>query len=124
MDRTDDDIKEFIKKYWSSIRTFSRKNKVQTIFNFYYNKDLKEMVQNITEAIMKEQKNCFKINYSLAYVLRSIETNELRYFHASFNNHLMLESALLISSRQELLDFLNSIAEKSFIENITRPDTK
>ena len=36
----------------------------------------------------------------------------------------MLETALLISNRQELLDFLNSIAEESFIENITRPDTK
>ena len=46
MDETDDDIKEFTKKYWSSIRSFSRKNKVQNIFNFYYNKDLKEMVQN------------------------------------------------------------------------------
>ena len=102
MDETDDDIKEFIKKYLSSIRTFSRKNKVQSIFNFYYNKDLKEMVQNITEAIMKEQKNRFKINYTLAYVLRNIETNELRYFHASYNNHLMLETALLISNRQEL----------------------
>ena len=113
-----------MKKYWSSIRTFSRKNKVQNIFNFYYNKDLKEMVQNITEAIMKERKNRFKINYSLAYVLRNIETNELRYFHASYNNHLMLETALLISNRQELLDFLNSIEEESFIENITRPDTK
>ena len=44
MDETDHDIKEFIKKYWSSIRTFSRKNKVQNIFNFYYNKDMKEMV--------------------------------------------------------------------------------
>ena len=105
MDETDDDIKEFMKKYWSSIHTFSRKNKVQNIFNFYYNKDLKEMVQNITEAIMKEQKNRFKINYSLAYVLRNIETDELRYFHASYNNHLMLETALLISNRQELLDF-------------------
>ena len=124
MDETDDDIKEFIKKYWSSIRTFSRKNKAQNIFNFYYNKDMKEMVQNISEAIMKEQKNRFKINYSLAYVLRNIETNELRYFHASYNNHLMLETALLISNRQELLDFLNSIEEESFIENITRPDTK
>ena len=60
MDGTDDDIKEFIKKYWSSIRTFSRKNKVQNIFNFYYNKDLKEMVQKITEAIMKEQKIALK----------------------------------------------------------------
>ena len=36
----------------------------------------------------------------------------------------MLETVLLISNRQELLDFLNSIAEESFIENITRPDTK
>ena len=124
MDETDDDIKEFIKKYWSSFRTFSRKNKVQNIFNFYYNKDMKEMVQNISEAIMKEQKNRFKINHSLAYILRNIENDELRYFDASYNNHLMLETVLLISNRQELLDFLNSIAEESFIENITRPDTK
>ena len=36
----------------------------------------------------------------------------------------MLETTLLISNRQELLDFLNSIAEESFIENITKPDTK
>ena len=36
----------------------------------------------------------------------------------------MLETALLISNRQELLNFLNSIAQESFIENITRPDTK
>ena len=67
------------------------------------------VVQNITEAIMKEQKNRFKINYSLACVLRNIETNELRYFHTSYNNHLMLKTALLISNRQELLDFLNSV---------------
>ena len=60
MDETDDDIKEFMKKYWSSIRTFSRKNKVQNIFNFYYKKDMKEMVQNISEAIMKEQKSALK----------------------------------------------------------------
>ena len=51
IDGTVDDIKEFIKKYWSSFRTFSRKNKVQNISNFYY-KDLKEMVQNITEKLL------------------------------------------------------------------------
>ena len=36
----------------------------------------------------------------------------------------MLKTALLISNRQELLDFLNSIAEENFIEDITQPDTK
>ena len=64
MDKTDADIKKFMKKYWSSIRTFSKKNKVQNIFNFCYNKDLKKMIQKIAETIMKEQKNCFKIDYS------------------------------------------------------------
>ena len=54
---------------------------------------------------MKEQKNRFKINYSLAYTLRNIKTDELRYFQASCNNHLMLEIALLVSNRQELQDF-------------------
>ena len=85
---------------------------------------MKEIIQKISETIMKEQKNCFKINYSLAYILRNIETDELRYFHASYNNDLMLETALLISNRQELFNFFNSIAEENFIENITRPDTK
>ena len=124
MDETDVDIKEFKKKYWSSIRTFSKKNKVQNIFNFYYNKDLKEKIQKITETIMKQQENLFKINYNLACILRNIETDELRYFHSSYNNHLMLQTVLVISSRQELLNFLNSIAEESFIENIKRRDTK
>ena len=54
---------------------------------------------------MKEQKTRFKINCSLAYILRNIETDELRYLHASYNNHLMLETILLITNRQELLPF-------------------
>ena len=124
IEESDPNLKEFIKKYWSSIRSFIRNNKVQSIFNFYYNKDLKELIEKILEIILKQQKTRFKINYSLAYILKNIETEELRYFHASYNNHLMLKTALLISNRQELLDFLNSIAEENFIENITRPDTK
>ena len=36
----------------------------------------------------------------------------------------MLQTALLISNRQELLALLNSITEESFIDNITKPDTK
>ena len=34
MDKTDADMKNFTRKNWSSIRIFSKKNKVQNIFNF------------------------------------------------------------------------------------------
>ena len=73
---------------------------------------------------MIHQKNRFKINYSLAFILKNIETKELRYYHASFNNAQILETALLINNRKDLINFLNSLAEESFYDGLTRPDTK
>ena len=73
---------------------------------------------------MTHQKNRFKINYSLAFILKNIETKELRYYHSSFNNAQILETALLINNRKDLLNFFNSLAEESFYDVLTRPDTK
>ena len=73
---------------------------------------------------MTDQKNCFKINYSLAYILKNIQTEELRYYHSSYNNAQMLNTALLISNRKDLMDFLNALAEESFCNELSRPDTK
>ena len=36
----------------------------------------------------------------------------------------MMPIARLISSRQELIEFLNSLAEETFFEKIYKPDTK
>ena len=36
----------------------------------------------------------------------------------------MMETARLISNRQELIQFLNTLAEESFFDKINRPDTK
>ena len=54
---------------------------------------------------MTHQKNRFKINYSLAYILKTIKTEELRYYHSSYNNAQMLDTALLISNRKDLMGF-------------------
>ena len=73
---------------------------------------------------MTHQKNCFKIHYSLAYILKNIETEELKYYHSSYNNAQMLDTALLISNRKDLMDFLNVLAQESFCDGMSRPDTK
>ena len=36
----------------------------------------------------------------------------------------MMLTARLISSRQELVEFLNSLADETFFDKINRPDTK
>ena len=36
----------------------------------------------------------------------------------------MLDTALLISNRKDLMDFLNALAEESFYDELSRPNTK
>ena len=121
---SDPEVKDFIQKYWGSIRSFTKKGKIQNIFNIFYDRDFKDLIETIAKRIMIHQKNRFKINYSLGFILKNIETKELRYYHASFNNAQILKTALLINNRKDLINFLNSLAEESFYDGLTRPDTK
>ena len=121
---SDPEVKDFMQKYWGSIRSFTKKGKVQNIFNIFYDRDFKDLIEAIAERIMTYQKNRFKINYSLGFILKNIETKEFRYYHASFNNAQILETALLINNQKDLKNFLHSLAEESFYDGLTRPDTK
>ena len=121
---SDPEVKDFMQEYWGSIRSFTKKGKVQNIYNIFYDRDFKDLVETIAERIMTHQKNRFKINYSLAYILKNIQTEELRYYHSSYNNAQMLDTALLISNRKDLMDFLNALAKESFYDGLSRPDTK
>ena len=120
----DEEINTLMKKHWTSIRTFSKKGKVQSIFNFYYNQDLKVLIRKIVNQILKFQFHRFKINYSFGYILKNVNNNDLRYYHASFNNSAMMSTARLISNRHKLIQFLNTFAEESFFDQINRPETK
>ena len=121
-DLPDEEINTLMKKHRTSIRTFYKTGKVQSIFNFCYNQNLKVLIPKIVHQILQLQFHRFKINYSFAYVLRNINNNKLRYYHSSYNNSLMMETARLISNRHELIEFLNTLAEESFFDKINRPE--
>ena len=118
-----DQSDDCLQSHWSSIRSFVRKGEIQSLYNYYYNQNFKDMVARITESIMRNRNNRFKINYAIGYILRNVETDEFRYYHPS-NNVLALNTAKLISNRGELMNFLENIAEEDFLDNVTRPDTK
>ena len=82
------------------------------------------MVLNILSSIIQNQINRFKINYNLGYVLRNIETDQFRYYHPSHNNAQVLDNAVLISSAEDLGEFLYNISEENFRDTLSRPDTR
>ena len=113
----DEEINTLMRKHRTSIRTFSKKGKVQLIFNFLYNQDLKALIPKIVNRILQLQRNRFKSNY----VLRNIENLELRYYYTSSNNNVMMSTARLISDRQKLIEFLNALAKEYFLIKLIVP---
>ena len=118
------EIRDFLLKHWSSIRSYTRLGPVQDIFNFYYDRMFRDLVDKILTKIIQKQKNRFKINYSFGFVLKNIETQSYRYYHSSHNNAQVLDRAVLISNRHDLVNFLNVLSEEDFMETLTRPNTK
>ena len=72
------EIRNFLLKHWSSIRSYTRLEPVQDIFNFYYDRMFRDLVDKILTKIIQKQKNRFKINYSFGFVLRNIETQSYK----------------------------------------------
>ena len=118
------EIRDFLLKHWSSIHSYTRLEPAQDIFNFYYDRMFRDLVDKILTKIIQKQKNRFKINYSFGFVLQNIETQSYRYYHSNHNNAQVLDQAVLISIRHDLVNFLNALSEEDFMETLTSPDTK
>ena len=73
---------------------------------------------------MSNQNSRFKINFSFGYILKNIESDALRFFHPSYNNHCILNTAKLISNSDEMSRFLETVSDFDVLENFDRPDTK
>ena len=91
------EVKDLMQKYWGNIRSFTKKGKIQNIYNIFYDRDFKDLVETIAEGIMTHQKNRFKVNYSLAYILKKYRN----------------KGATLLSLKlQQCLNLGNSFADK------------
>ena len=51
------EIRNFLLKHWSSIRYYTRLGPVQDIFNFYYDRMFRDLVDKVLTKIIQKQKN-------------------------------------------------------------------
>jgi hypothetical protein len=60
-----------------------------------------EMIRNI----FTQQTSAFRINVSFGFILRNVETGELRYYHPSQNNARFFDVPHLIRNEEDLDKF-------------------
>jgi hypothetical protein len=83
---------------------------------------LPEMVRRI----FTHQTTAFTINLSFGFMLRNVETGELRYYHHSQNNARCFDVPHLIRTEEDLERFLDDLSRHDMLEYIRqqRPVTK
>jgi hypothetical protein len=79
----------------------------------------------IVRRIFRQQTTAFKINLSFGFILRNVETGELRYYHSSQNNSGFVDVPHLIRTEEDLERFLEELSRHDMLEYIRqqRPDT-
>ena len=114
-------------RHWNTIRTEEvTGNRVQDRYNFTLHDMTASTFPEMVRRIFRQQITAFKINLSFGFILRNVETGELRYYHSSQNNSRFFDVPHLIRTEEDLERFLEELSRHDMLEYIRqqRPDTK
>ena len=84
----------------SPFRQEATGNRVQDRYNFTLHEMTASTFTEMVHRIFREQTTAFKINVSFGFILRHMETGELRYYHSSQNNSRFFDVPHLIRTEE------------------------
>ena len=114
-------------RHWNTIQTQENSgNRVQDRYYFTLHDITASTFPEMVRRIFRQQTTAFKINLSFGFILRNVETEELRYYHSSQNNSRFVYAPHLIRSEEDRDKLLADLSRHDMLEFIRqqRPDTK
>ena len=112
---------------WNTIQTHDNsRNCVQDQYNFTLNDITSSTFPEMVRHIFTRQTSAFRIIVSFGFILRNVETGELRYYHPSQGNARFLDVPRLIRNEEDLSKFLDELSRHDILEYIRqqRPGTR
>ena len=122
----DQQLEELLHQNRRVIEAGDRLHTRQDVYNIRLNDTF--TIDNLIEQlrnIYNRQHRAFKVNLSFSFVLRNVETGELRFFYASTNTNL-LSSPMLVHNEQTFRDFIEVLRTLDVLEWVRnqRPNSK
>jgi len=85
-------------------------NRVKDRYNFTLHEMTASTLPEMVRRIFRQQTTAFKINLSFGFMLRNVETGELRYYHPSQNNARFFDVPHLSRTEEDLQKFLDDFS--------------
>ena len=120
-------IRQVYQEHWSAIRTHHRiGQRVQDVYNYRIEDLNMHSLEDQLQQMFRSQTSRFKVNASFGFIMRHVESGELRYYHTSHNHGRVLEVPHLINGQHNFEAFVEEIVQKDVLEwaRQQRQDTK
>lgn len=124
--RLPSDFRQIYRKNYNSIRTRVSRGRIKNVYHFLIINDLNDQtVKKFLGEVLADESGTFKLNIALGYILRHIETGELRFFHTS-QNSMLLDTPALIDNKRDTSVILEKLNMAYLTAHVyaQRPSTK
>ena len=95
------EFRQIYRKHFTTIHTRISRGRIKTVYHFMIISDLdNEAIKQYLMKVINDRNDSFKLNMALGYILRHIESGEIRFFYPS-QNSTILDLPVLIENRHE-----------------------
>ena len=118
-----DEVKSLYQKHFNTIKTRVTRGRIKTIYHFLVTNhyDIKKYISRIKA----DQNGKVKLNVALGFILKNIESNELRFFHPSYNSTIFHQPQTL-ETEEDYKILMDDLERKDVLDfaSSERPSTK
>ena len=126
LENVPDEYKALYIQNWYTIRTRVTRGKLKTVYHFLLTENYtSQIISSFLNVIKLENVRGCKLNAAFGFILKNVESQELRFFHPS-NNSMIFDIPRLIENNNDYRTLLTDLDQEDVIEygRSQRPSTK
>ena len=121
-----EEYKEIYTRHYNTIRTRVTRGRIKYIYHFLMIENYSpNLIEKYLAVNRDEHKKRSKLTAAFEFILRNLDTQELKFFHP-YNNNMIFELTKLIVNDQDYKKLLDDLEREDVMEyaNTHRPSTK
>ena len=121
-----EEYKEIYSRHYDTIRTRVFRGRIKYVYHFLMTENYSlSLLDEYLSVIRADRENGYKLNAAFGFILKNVDTQELKFFHPS-NNNTIFELPKRVLDEQDYENLREDLERRDVVEyaNTQRPGTK
>ena len=121
-----EEYKEIYTRHYNTIQTRVSRGRIKYVYHFMLTENYTpSLVEEYLAVIRGEHENGCKVNAAFGFILKNVDTQELKFFHPS-NNNTIFEIPKRVLEEQDYENLREDLERRDVVEyaHTQRPSTK